>query len=283
MAALPQLGPGDLVLCPGTLPAATFRVRAAAAAAGGFSGIGLWLPQLRRAHAEGLSDADLRAILTDHALVVTDVEAITDFGPCLRGGASAAREPTPQERLAYEVAAAIGATTVTVVEGAGPPMSLEPASEAFAVLCDRAAAHGLDVAIEFWPDSAVDALCAGAIVAAAGRPTGGLLVDTWHAHHDPHAREALVGAPRGSVKSIQVADVGSDMPADYLAATMHARRLPGDGVSDLVGWIRLLDAVGTRAPLGVEVLSDGLHALPPEEAARRAGSAMRALLAAARL
>src|SRR5215468_2116544 len=78
MAALPQLGPGDLVLCPGTLPAATFRVRAAAAAAGGFSGIGLWLPQLRRAHAEGLSDADLRAILTDHALVVTDVEAITD-------------------------------------------------------------------------------------------------------------------------------------------------------------------------------------------------------------
>src|SRR5262245_63085233 len=122
MAALPGLGPGALVLCPGTLPAATFRVRAAAAASGGFSGIGLWLPQLRRAHAEGLSDADLRAILIDHALVVTDVEAITDFGPCFRGGAGTAREATPLERLAYEVAVAVGATTVTLVEGPGPPI-----------------------------------------------------------------------------------------------------------------------------------------------------------------
>jgi sugar phosphate isomerase/epimerase len=282
MVAFPRLGPGDLVLCPGTLPAATFRARAAAAAAGGFSGIGLWLPHRRRAHAEGLSDADLRAILTDHALVVTDVEAITDFGPCFRGGAAAAGEPTPQERLAYEVAAAVGARTVTVVEGAGPPMSVGPASEAFALLCDRAAAHGLDVAIEFWAHSALDARRAAAIVAAAGRRNGGLLVDTWHAHHEPQTREVLLGAPKGTVKSVQVADVGRDVPVDYVTATMHARRLPAEGVTDLVGWVRLLDAIGTPAPLGVEVLSDALHALPPDEAARRAGIAMRTLLAAAR-
>lgn len=282
MAALSRPGPGDLVLCPGTLPTATFRTRAAAAAAGGFSGIGLWLPHRRRAHAEGLSDADLRAILADHALVVTDVEAITDFGPCFRGGADAAREPTAQERLAYEVASAVGAMTVTVVEGPGEPMPVEPAAEAFAFLCDRALAHGLDVAIEFWPHSAVDARRAAAIVACAARGNGGLLVDTWHAHHEPYAGEALRGAPTGSVKSVQVADVGSEASADYFAATMHARRLPGDGVADLVGWVRLLDAIGARVPLGVEVLSDALHALPPEEAARRAGKAMRALLAAAR-
>ncbi|HEY3190696.1 MAG TPA: TIM barrel protein, partial [Solirubrobacteraceae bacterium] len=228
-ATLPRLGPGDLVLCPGTLPNTPFRARAAAAAAGGFAGIGLWLPHRRRAHAEGLSDADLRAILTDHALVVTDVEAITDFGPCFRGGAEAAREPTAQERLAYEVASAVGATTVTVVEGPGPPMPIGPASDAFALLCDRAAAHGLDVAIECWPHSAVDARRAVAIVADA-RPNGGLLVDTWHAHHEPHAGEALRRAPNGRVKSVQVADVASEASADYFAATMHTRRLPGDGV-----------------------------------------------------
>jgi sugar phosphate isomerase/epimerase len=62
---------------------------------------------------------------------------------------------------------------------------------------------------------------------------------------------------------------------------MHARRLPGDGVTDLVGWVRLLVEIGAQAPLGVEVLSDVFHALPPEEAARRAGMAMRALVAAA--
>jgi len=277
-----RLGPGDLVLCPGTVPKATFRARAAAAAAGGFSGIGLWLPHRLRAHAEGMSDTDMRAILGDHALVVTDVEAITDFGPCFRGGADTAREPTAQERLAYEVASAVGATTVTLVEGPGEPIPVEPASEAFALLCDRAAAHGLDVAIEFWAYSAIDARKAAAIVASAARGNGGLLVDTWHAHHDPQAANVLRGVPNGGVKSVQIADVGSEASSDYFATTMHARQLPGDGVADLLSWVRLLDAIGAHVPLGVEVLSDALHALAPDEAARRAGNAMRALLAAAR-
>src|SRR5262245_29041918 len=206
--SMTRLGPGDMVLCPGTVPKATFRERAAAAAAGGFSGIGLWLPHRERAHAEGLSDADLRAIVSDHALVVTDVEAITDFGPCFRGGAAAAREPTAHERLAYEVAAAVGATTVTVVEGPGAPIAVEPASEAFALLCDRAAAHGLEVAIEFWVYSAIDARRAAAIVAGAARDNGGLLTDTWHAHHDPHAGDVLCGVSATSVKSVQISDVG---------------------------------------------------------------------------
>ena len=63
---------------------------------------------------------------------------------------------------------------------------------------------------------------------------------------------------------------------------MHDRELPMQGVADLVGWVRTLDAIGARVPLGVEALSDALHALPPDEIARRAGDAMRALLAAAR-
>ena len=108
-------------------------------------------------------------------------------------------------------------------------------------------------------------------------------MDTWHAHHEPHAAEVLRGAPDGSVKSVQVSDVACEASAaDYVTATMHARRLPGDGGADLVGWVRLLDAIGAWAPLGVEVLSDALHALPPKEAAERAGMAMRAVLAAAR-
>jgi sugar phosphate isomerase/epimerase len=281
LLAMARLGPGDLVLCAGTVPKATFRARVAAAAAGGFMGISLWLPHRGRAQAEGLSDTDMRAILGDHGLVVTDVEAITDFGPCFRGGADMAREPTAQERLAYEVASAVGATTVTVVEGPGEPMPVEPAAEAFALLCDRAAARGLDVAIEFWPHSAIGAREAAAIVASAVRENGGLLVDTWHAHHEPQAG-AVLRALHGGVESVQVADVGSDASPDYFAATMHARRLPGDGGAELVSWIRLLDAIGARAPLGVEVLSDALHALAPDEAARRAGNAMRDLLAAAR-
>lgn len=277
-----RLGPGDLVLCPGTLPRASFRERAAAAQAGGFAGIGLWMPHLQRAHAEGLSDSDLRAILTDHALVVTEVEAITDFGPCLRAGAAGAREPTALERQAYEVAGAVGATTATLVEGPGAPMAIDPAASAFGLLCDRAAECGLDVAIESWPGSSIDARRASTIVAAAGRPNGGVLVDTWHFHHESLGGDVLRALPGASVKAVQVSDVEDATITDYLAATMHARRLPAEGVADLVRWVRLLDGIGSHAPLGVEVLSDALHALPPAEIARRAGDAMRALVAAAR-
>jgi sugar phosphate isomerase/epimerase len=180
------------------------------------------------------------------------------------------------------VASAVGATTVSLVEGPGAPIPVGPAAEAFARLCDRAAALGLEVAIEFWAHSAIDARTAAAIVAGAARANGGLLVDTWHAHHDPQAGAVLRGVSRGGVKSVQVADVGSEAFPDYFAATMHARRLPGDGVADLVSSVRLLDAIGARVPLGVEVLSDALHALIPDEAARRAGNAVRGLLAAAR-
>ena len=281
-ARMARLGPGDLVLCPGTLPRATFRERAAAARAGGFAGIGLWLPQRRRAHDEGLSDADLRAILADHGLVVADVEAITDFGPCFRGGAAAAREATELEGLAYAVADALGATTVTVVEGPGPAMEIAPAAEAFALFCERAAAHGLDIAIECWPGSSINLARGAAIVAAADCANGGLLLDTWHVHHDPQAAAVLDGVAGSRVKSVQVSDVRGGPLGDYLVATMHDRELPLDGVADLVAWVRRLDAIGSRAPLGVEVLSDALHALPPVEAARRAGDAMRALLAQAR-
>jgi hypothetical protein len=49
-----------------------------------------------------------------------------------------------------------------------------------------------------------------------------------------------------------------------------------------VDWIRLLDSLGSRAPLGVEVFSRALDALPPEEVGRRCGAAARALLARAR-
>lgn len=277
-----RLGPDDIVLSAGTLPRATFRERAAAARAGGFAGVGLRIPDLARARADGLSDADLRAILADAGLVATDVEAITDFGPCLRGGAGTAREPTALERRACDVALAVGATTVTVVEGGGAAMPIAPAADAFGLLCDRAAAAGLDVAIEPWPGSSIDVARAAAIVETAAQPNGGLVVDTWHCHHDAQAHAVLRALPGARVKAVQIADVGDEAAVDYLAATMHRRRLPGEGGSDLAAWVRALDRIGSSAPFGVEVLSDALNALPPLEIGRRAGRAMRALLVATR-
>ena len=43
------LGPGDLVLCAGTLAAASFRERAEAASAAGFAGVSLYVTDRVRA------------------------------------------------------------------------------------------------------------------------------------------------------------------------------------------------------------------------------------------
>ena len=63
---------------------------------------------------------------------------------------------------------------------------------------------------------------------------------------------------------------------------MQRRRLPGEGDIDLPGVLRALREGGSRAPLGVEVFSDALGALPVGEVARRARAAVGAVVAEAR-
>ncbi len=69
---------------------------------------------------------------------------------------------------------------------------------------------------------------------------------------------------------------------DLTHATLHDRRLPGDGEFDLVGLVGALDAIEAAAPFGVEVFSDELMELDPDECARRAADATRRVLTAAR-
>ena len=54
-----RLGPGDLVLCAGTLLGASFQQLVEAAVSGGFQGITLWPDVYRRAVAEGLAPSDI--------------------------------------------------------------------------------------------------------------------------------------------------------------------------------------------------------------------------------
>jgi hypothetical protein len=50
---------------------------------------------------------------------------------------------------------------------------------------------------------------------------------------------------------------------------MRAPLLPGDGVGEVIEFVRMLDRIGCRAPIGVEVFSDELAAMAPLDAARR--------------
>ena len=257
-----------------TLPRASLEERVAAARAGGFAAVSLTTRDYARARADGLADADMRALLADAGLAVTDVEALAAWRPGL-----VPRRPEQSEDAIFAVAEAVGAAGVSVVEGAGDPLAVEPAADAFGALCDRAAARGLRLHIEFWPGSALDLPTAWAIVRTADRPNGGLMVDTWHLARTRGGEAIVRGIPGARVTAVQMSDSAPvDGPEpDYLAAALGNRLVPGEGSLDLIGFLRLLDEIGCRAPLGVEVCSARVATAPAIEVARRLGDAMRAL------
>src|SRR5262249_36352061 len=142
-----------------------------------------------------------------------------------------------------EIAAALGARSISVVEGPGAPLPMDVGAEAFAALCDRASACGLLVHIEFWPGSALDLATASAVVAAAARPNGGLLVDTWHLARTRDGASLLETIPGARIGAVQISDSPrvEEPEPDYLDAALTRRLLPGEGTLDLVGFVRLLD------------------------------------------
>jgi sugar phosphate isomerase/epimerase len=158
----------------------------------------------------------------------------------------------------------------------GGPWSLDEAAAAFARLCDRAAEHGLLVHLEFLPWSRIpDLATAWQVVHAADRPNGGIMLDAWHYFRSAPDGALLRSIPGSSILGVQLCDAPAVPETNPLHATLHERLLPGDGELALPTLLADLEATGTDAPLGVEVFSDALHALPPEDAGRLAGVAVR--------
>ncbi|WP_436772444.1 sugar phosphate isomerase/epimerase family protein [Yinghuangia sp. YIM S09857] len=295
-----MLGADDLVLCAGTVLGSGFRERAEAASAAGFSGITLWAQDWQGALDEGLTVADMRAILADNGLSIGELDAVTDWLPRDRDAASdadAAGFAVPAD-VFWEMAEALGARSLNVVEIAGAAVEAGRAAEAFAGLCDRAADFGLVVHLEFLPWSGIpDISAAAAIVDLAARPNGGILLDTWHLYRSGGTAADLVPDLARRVNGIQISDApapgvapeeqadggaesaGGARAMDLMDETMHRRLLPGQGGADVAAVVAALRAAGVDAPVGVEVFSDELARLGTAGAAKAAAAAARDVLA----
>ena len=280
------LGAGDLVLCSGTLARSTsFLERVDAAVAGGFDGISLWARDYWSGRRAGLSDADLRALLDDHGIAVAEIDLAWWWLP----GAADVHIPAAldteelfayDEAEAFRIANVVGARSLNAIDVFGGNWSVDEAAAAFAGLCDRAAEHDLLVHIEFLPWSRIpDVSAAWEIVRGADRPNGGVLIDAWHYFRSGADLTALRAVPGDRVLAVQLDDGPAAPEADLPTASLHDRRLPGDGEFDLAGLVDGLRTIGVVAPIGVEVFSDELHALDPLEAATRAGAALRRVVA----
>jgi len=147
------LGRNDLVLCSGTIPRdITFAERIQAAVAGGFSAISLWGRDYQRARDDGLSDADIRALLADHGLQVGELDPAWWWLP---GAADIHIPPEVDaqdvfrfgETEMFAIADAVGARSITAVDVFGGDWTVDDAADA-----RRLVSYGVDGLITDRPD-----------------------------------------------------------------------------------------------------------------------------------
>jgi sugar phosphate isomerase/epimerase len=245
-------------------------VRAAAGA--GFDAVSVWTRTHARAMSrEGLSEADMRMLLRDHGLVVSEIEAVDTWLPV---------EVTPvvgNPPLAVEafldLAATLEARAIVAIQSEGPDLPFDLVVDHFGRLCESAHTRGLRVALEAPPFTVIDdTKKAWAIIEATAAENGGLLLDSWH-HRRSRATDAdLEKIPADRFFGLQLADGPSTAEADLLEETIWRRQPPGLGDFELPTLLRQLDRQGVRCVVGAELYDeDGDHSDPAATALRLAG------------
>jgi sugar phosphate isomerase/epimerase len=190
------------LLSAGTLPRAGFRQRVEAASAAGFDAISLFPQQyLHARRKEKLSTASMVAILEENAVDLDEVDPLLDwFGADSSGS----------EQLLFEMADALGARSINAAPAFAPRCCLEELTRAFADVCERAAAHGLRVDLEFLPWTIVpDLATALEVVERSERDNAGVMLDCWHFFRggsDPADIGQLGQQQVARITSIQVND-----------------------------------------------------------------------------
>ena len=265
-----------IIVANGSLRSASFADRVAAASGAGFDGFGMHVRDYAQLRSTGSTDADLRSVLGDNGFDLIEIETVLGWDdlPDRRNADGLSRE-----HLAFQLADAVGARHVVAVGALAGPQR-DTAAEGFAGLCDRAAQHGLLVALEPQAcSSIVDLRSALDIVRTAGRANGGLNLDIWHATRGGWPQAELAALSPDEIVVVQLDDGPMQkITEDYLEECTHYRRAPGDGEFDIDGFLRLVYGTGTTAPISVEVMSDELDLLPVRTTADRLLTATRRAL-----
>src|SRR3954447_25141847 len=211
------LGQDDLIASYFTLtgaavmepPRFSFEQRVAAAADAGFAGIGLLVSDYQTMRDAGATGSELRAIADDHGVVVAELEFLYDWHADGDRGAEARRN----EDVFYEMADTFGSRHMNcgILDPPGSLPPLDVVAERFAAVCDRAAEHGLLMAFEFLPWTAVpDVTAAWDIVRTAGCANGGVLLDSWHHFRGANDEQALRSVPPEHITAVQLDDADAE-------------------------------------------------------------------------
>jgi sugar phosphate isomerase/epimerase len=243
------------------------------AAAAGFQAVGIRLtatPSVGVPPYDMLGDTPLMREtllrLRDTGLSVLDTEFLR-FEPDLPVG-------VPEGFL--EASARLGARHVLV-------MSAEPDEtrtlDRFSDLCDRAAAFGLDVCLEFAIYTGVRTIAhAAEFVKRSQRRNASVLIDALHWSRSGGTPAHVATVDPALFRYAQLCDAVPEMPRDTPGLIREARTgrlLPGEGVLPLADLVAALPAT---LPLAIEAPVRATAELPALERARRAYRALASLL-----
>jgi sugar phosphate isomerase/epimerase len=242
--------------------------RAAAASAAGYTGMGLVHEDLVAVSA-AIGYAGIRRILADHGIRHVEVEFLNDWD---LDPASPARRASDRVRAELlEAAGELGARNLKVSPHlfADPPPDVPRMRDAFATLSDEVRPTGANVIIEFMPFTDVRSIdTALEIVAGADGSNVGLLVDTWHVFRGGIDLADVAAIPPRFLKGVELDDAGP-AEGDLFDDTRFRRRLPGEGVFDIPGFLKAVGTAGFDAPyLGVEIISESFRRQPLQVMAR---------------
>ena len=263
-------------------PRNSFIERCEAAAAAGFSGIGLHSEDLARTIAAGVDVPEMRAVLRNNGLALVEIEFLA--GWAFSSGQSGGISPSLADIEA--VADALGGRQVSAGEFSGDiPLdteeALERAAKALRANADRLAKKGLLVALESFPWSALaNTRIAIDLLRRADAPNAGLLIDVWHFYNGGDHPDQLTELPNAGITGVQLND-GPLVHENFLQHARAERQLPGEGELDVVGLIHAVRRAGFTGPYCVESNTPEFRNLPVAEAARSAADAATSVLRSA--
>ena len=179
-----------------------------------------------------------------------------------------------------DLAALCGADTLSIAANTEPDCSGDPGviAEDLGRLGDLAAARGLRIAFESlsWATHLADYREGWEIVRRLDHPQVGLMLDSSHI--------GALDLPMDGIRDIDPAKIFvaeiADLPRlrlDIAEMSRHYRFLPGEGVLDLEGYVRALEAIGFTGSYSLEVFNAHYRTGDPAEVARRAHAAVTGL------
>jgi sugar phosphate isomerase/epimerase len=257
--------------------------RAAAAAAAGYTGLGLVHEDLVDWR-DRIGYGAIRRIIAENGIRHVEVEFLSDWwwapGDPRRTASDGVREDL------LEAAAELGARNLKVSPElhAVTPQDVPRMGDELGRLSEAARASGTAVIMELMPFTNVATLeTALAIVAGADQPNAGILLDIWHVARGGIPYADLATIPARYLLAVELDDADPEVVGDLFDDTRFRRRLPGDGIFDIPAFLQAIDDAGFAAPYyGVEIISDTFRRQPLEVMARTSFEATMAQVEQAR-